>query len=73
MSHVKRHYKVIDAFSIRGSTALILDNKREEAVFGTNNILTEGNELIPYSLTHNENTIIVKGNKSLIGQQISFC
>lgn len=68
---MKNKYKIIDEFEVKDSKVLVLDKPRSIDDFHTSIIDVDGKQY-HYSLTHNEEWIIVNTKSSLIGKEIVF-
>lgn len=68
---MKNKYKIKDEFEVKDSKVLVLDKPRNIDDYDTSNIDVDGKKY-HYSLTHNEEWIIVKTKSSFIGKEIVF-
>ncbi len=69
---MRHKYAVIAEYKFKDSLVLTLDGLRRDDDFLSQHIIIDGDK-IPYQLTHSEELIIVKADRSYLGKVITFC
>ena len=69
---MKHKYAVIAEYQIKDSLIFTLDSLRRDDDFLSDYIIVDGDK-VPYQLTHSEELIIVKADRSYLGKVIMSC
>jgi hypothetical protein len=68
---MNREYSIVDSFTVRNSQVLVLNEKRDSHDYDKSHIMLDGVKH-KFTLTHNEQWIIVEPLPDVVGKKISF-